>query len=266
MGRTIQLSIAGLTVSLTCEAKTLIGRLRERYRLFLTDEPADVHAVVRVAGNRRTSTLLDTGATFRDGLLYFTAPGYEGTIDVDAGRADLSISSQYPVEEIEYFLRVIYALLAFRQGGLLFHAAGIVRDGRGYLFFGHSGSGKTTVARVSAEYTVLNDDLVLIAPADSGWRVHATPFWNPTQVEPTRQDAPLTAMFRLVQNQQVFTEELSPSRAMAEMIANVPVIPDDPPRTPDLLTRCRRLLQSVPAYRLHFLPDDSFWHAVEDVA
>lgn len=266
MKRTIQLSIAGLTVSLTCEAKTLTGRLRERYRLFLTDEPADVHAVVRVAGSRRTSALLDTGTTFRDGLLYFTAPGYEGAIDVDAGRADLTISSQQPVEEIEYFLRVIHAVLAFERGGLLFHAAGIVRGDRGYLFFGHSGSGKTTVARLSAEYTVLNDDLVLILPADAGWRVHATPFWNPTQVEPTREDAPLTAMFRLVQNKQVFTEELRPSQAVAEVIANVPVIPDDPRRTPELLVRCRRLLRSVPAYQLHFLPDDSFWHAVEDVA
>lgn len=262
----IRLDIAGLTVALTCDEETFAGRLRERYRLFLTDQPADVQAHVRGAGRRRTSPLLDAGATFCDGVLHFTAPGYTGTIDVDAGRADLTISSQYPAEEIEYFLRVIYALLAFHQGGLLFHAAGIRRNGRGYLFFGHSGSGKTTIARLSTDDTVLNDDLVLILPADAGWRIYATPFWNPTQVAPTRQDAPLTAMFRLIQNQSVFTETLRSSQAVAEMISNVPVIPDDPQRTPDLLGRCRRLLRSVPAYRLHFLPDDSFWHAVAAVA
>lgn len=262
----IKLSIAGLIVGLVCDSEPFTGRLRQRYRLFLTDQPADVRATVRIAGSRRTSALLDTGTTFRDGLLHFTAPGYDGTVDVGAGQAELTISSQYPVEEIEYFLRVVYALLAFEEGGLLFHAAGIVRDGGGYLFFGHSGSGKTTVARLSSEYVVLNDDLVLISPAGAGWRIHATPFWNPSQVEPTRQDAPLTAMFRLIQNKQVFTEELRPSQAVAEMISNVPVIPDDPGRTLDLLSRCRHLLRSVPAYRLHFLPDDSFWHAVADVA
>ena len=67
-------------------------------------------------------------------------------------------------EEVEYFLRVIYALLVFQAGGLLFHAAGIVRDGQCYLFFGHSGSGKTTVARLSSTDLVLNDDLVVLIP------------------------------------------------------------------------------------------------------
>lgn len=262
----VRVSIAGLTVALTCDAETLTGRLRERYRLFRTDQPADIHASVRVAGSRRTSALLDTGTTFRDGVLYFTAPGYDGTIDVEAGRADLTISSQYPAEEVEYFLRVIYALLAFQRGGLLFHAAGIVRNGRGYLFFGHSGSGKTTVARLSADDVVLNDDLVLLMPAEDGWRAYATPFWNPSQVQPTRQNAPLAAMFRLIQSKEVSVETLRPSQAVAEIISNVPIIPDDPQRTPGLLVRSRELLRTVPAYRLYFLPDDSFWHAVASVA
>ena len=63
------------------------------------------------------------------------------------------------------FLRVTYALLLIRHGGFLFHSAGMIRNGCGYLFYGHSGSGKTTVSRLSQNHvTLLSDDLVAGPP------------------------------------------------------------------------------------------------------
>ena len=256
----LSLAIAGLRVELRCNDRGLADQLQARYRQYLASGTPHLTADVHWSGRSHSGYLADAGMTFADGTLHLAAPGYDGAVDVKQGRARLQLSSTDPASDVEYFLRVCIALLAFEHGALLFHAAGIARKGRGYLFFGHSGSGKTTVARLSPDDLVLNDDLVLLMPEEQGWVVHATPFWNPSQLSPTNPaSAPLAAMFRLMQAQEVRLEEMGQGEALAELVANVPVIPADPTRSHELLEVGRRLLRSVPAYRLHFLPDASFW-------
>lgn len=264
----LKIAVAGLTVEVICADASITAVLVERYRDFASKYPAHLEARVFIQGNRGLSSLLDTGVKFEHKVLRFTAQGYGGFIDAGAGKAELHLSSHHPVEEVEYFLRIIYALLAFENQGLLFHGAGIVRDGRAQLFFGHSGAGKTTAARVSEGHLVLNDDLVLLIPrrarqgTDKVWMVYGTPFWNPSQVKPSRQGAPAAGLFRLVQDKRVFLEPMRKGHALAELLSNVPVIPDDPDRNDALIVRCLDLLESLPAYRLHFLPDNSFWEVI----
>ncbi|HEY0607712.1 MAG TPA: hypothetical protein VGD58_32660 [Herpetosiphonaceae bacterium] len=261
------LSIAGLGITLHCGDPELAAALRQRYRDFPLDGEPLLTATITLAGRERAAPLYDPAISFDHGTLRFTTPSYTGTIDVQTGRAALTISSAYPLEDIEYFVRVIYALLAFRAGGLLLHGAGIVRGGRGYLFCGYSGSGKTTVARLSPDDQVLNDDLVVALPDGDRWLLYATPFWNPTQVRPSGiKCAPLIALLRLVQNTTVFLEPMGAGQALAEIIANVPVLPADPALSAALLLRGRQLLLAVPTYRLHFLPDPSFWPLVETLS
>ena len=259
------LAIADTAISLTCEPAGLGRAVAERYRDFVTDRPAALHLRVDYAGQERAHAMLDQGMCFVNGLLRFDAPGYVGTIDERAGTGHLSISSRQPVEEVDYFLRVAAALLIFRLGGFMFHAAGIVRDGRAYLYFGYSGSGKTTVSRLSHALgdTILNDDLLFLTPNAGGWTVHSSPFWNPTQVKPNGLDtAPLAGLFRLVQAKTVFTVPMQPGQAVAELVASVPVLGLDPGRTLAILARCQRLSREVPIHHLHFLPDASFWPVV----
>jgi hypothetical protein len=178
--------------------------------------------------------------------------------------AQLTVISPHPFEPIDYFLRAALALLAFEAGGVLFHAAGLARRSNGYAFFGHSGSGKTTVTRVSSEAVILNDDLVVLLPQAGRWLLCATPFTNPSQVRPAKPQAvPLAALYRLVQDQRVFVEPIDPAAAIAEVIASSPVVSADPDRAADLLARAERLVSVVPVQRLHFLPDPSFWAVVQ---
>lgn len=184
--------------------------------------------------------------------------------DLEAGSARMQLSERQPDIDIEYSLRMACALLALRQGGLLLHTAAVARHGQAVLFFGPSGSGKTTVARLSPHDTVLNDDLVLVLPTPAGWTVYATPFWNPTQVRPAgNYNAPLTALLRLVQAPAVSLEAADPACALADVLASVPVVVNSVAHGAQALAIVSRLLQTIPVYRLRFLPDDSFWQVVE---
>ncbi|MBS1250140.1 MAG: hypothetical protein MAG431_01730 [Chloroflexi bacterium] len=260
------LSIAGLRVAISCQPKTLNQKLQERYQVFLSEENAHLRAQIHLSGDLRPHPLLERGTRFEGDILHFTAPGFQGEIAPQRNMAHLQLSAAAPIEEIDYFMRVIYALLAFEAGGFLFHAAGIVREERAHLFFGPSGSGKTTVSRLSADDLLLNDDLLVLLPDRDGWETHGTPFWNPSQAPPARgrEHAPVTALFRLVQDKTVYLQKMNPAQALAEITGSVPIIPLSTQYLPTLLTRLETMLSATPVYYLHFLPDDSFWEVIRE--
>jgi len=259
----ISLAIANFSIRLNCHHPQLSEVLRRRYQDFPPLQNTKFDADVHWVGKQRQNALLDVSPEFRDGILYFSASGYEGFIDEQNGRGELTISSTQPVEEIDYYLRTVLALMAHAANGVLLHTAGIIRNSRAYLFFGHSGIGKTTVCQVSqADHIILNDDLILLLPLNHRWQAYGTPFWNPTQVQPSAQNAPVAGLFWLIQAPQVFTRPLGAAPALAALIANVPVIPQDPERSIALLEILAQIQRSIPISELHFLPDNSFWNVI----
>ncbi|HBY07432.1 MAG TPA: hypothetical protein DEH22_06470 [Chloroflexi bacterium] len=261
--QSVSVAIANLSVQLNCHHTQLAKVLNSRYQEFPAGQPANLNAEIRWVGNERHTALLDTEPKFSAGELKLCAPGYDGFINEKNGCGALTISSAQPVEEIDYYLRMAFALLAHAAGGVLLHAAGIVRDGQAYLFLGHSGSGKTTACRASqADHIILNDDLVLLLPETDHWQAYGTPFWNPTQVQPSAQSAPVAGIYLLVQSKQVFTRPITRGRGLAALISNVPVIPQDPLRSLRLFEILSQIQQITPVSELHFLPDNSFWNVI----
>lgn len=261
-----RLAIAQINLELHCDSALLAAQLRQRYMAFVGTAEPDlcVQLVWRkpVQLDKLPSPSQSHVFTFEQGKLSFSAPAYQGEVDVLASNAWLSLEAQSPLDGVEYFLRVIYALLLFEAGGVLLHGAGLVREQRAYVFFGHSGSGKTTASRLSKGVIVLNDDLVALLPVSPGWMVYATPFWNPTQVMPVPYAAPLAGLYRLVQAQRVWLEQISPAQAVAELTSNVPVISADVTRSERLVARCAQLAHQAGVKRLHFLKDDTFWEVL----
>jgi hypothetical protein len=254
--------VARLGMTLLCREPWLAAALRQRYADFSGSGETLFTAAITLEAPQRDAAFMMADLQFPGEQVRLTAPGYSGCIDLQHNSGRLALASAAPIEDVEYFIRVAYAALAFRAGGMMLHAAGIVRGGQCYLFFGHSGVGKSTVARLSQGDLGLNDDLVILLPEPEGWTVYATPFWNPSQVRPSPSSAPVAGLFRLVQAAQVKLDDLSPGQAMAELLANLPVISADPQRVAALIARCRSLIQAAPVQRLSFLPDASFWGAI----
>jgi hypothetical protein len=80
---------------------------------------------------------------------------------------------------VDCILRVLWATLLPRVGGMLVHSCGLRHAQVAVVFPGASGVGKTTLARKAPDADdVLSDELCVIRRADEGWRVHGTPFWG----------------------------------------------------------------------------------------
>lgn len=258
----VRLDIGGLGYDLECTDRGLAGWLKARCRYFPAESPKRLNASLNIERGEQTASLLQQPLRFVQGVLTWESPLCRGRIDPWQAWGSLTINSSQPQADAEYFLRAACALFSFENGGLLFHAAGVVRNEKAYLFFGHSGSGKTTVASFSPEGTVLNDDLVLLMPNQGIWWAYPTPFWNAADAPAPSSPAPLVGLYRLKQDRSVFLERMEPGVAVAEMLSNAPLISADASRSRELIQRCQAILAAVPAHALHFQTNDSFWRVI----
>lgn len=265
---TCKIIIAGIVIEISSENVHLIGCLRQRYLAFAGDGSPALKIVIRwqstSSGDRSEKPFFidQDSSSFEQGNLRFSSAAYQGEVDLKQACGWLQLQTASPMDGVEYFFRVAYALYLFEMGGILLHGAGLVRDGFAHVFFGHSGSGKTTISRLSKDVVVLNDDLVALRPSDHGWDVYATPFWNSTQVAPTSHAAPLAGLYRLVQDCRIWLEKVSAAQAVAELAASVPVVSSDPQRSKFLMERCLQLATLVGVKRLHFREDNTFWDVI----
>jgi hypothetical protein len=263
---TCTIQIGPLNFEICSAAPDLIARLLAAYPGFIIApvvEP-DVHLKVFVTGGDiRPLGAADPKIEREAARWVLTAPGFKGIL-ADDGCARLELSAAFPTLEVDLFLRIMVAVLALRRGGILMHTAGVVRDGRAYLFFGHSGSGKTTASRLSAPRQVLNDDLVLLLPEDGVWMAYGTPFTNPTQVPPSPGRAPLSGIYRLVQDPQVYIRPISSAVLMAELLSCVPILAVLPQEMPHVVQIEADIIQKIGGGYLHFRKDPSFWDVIPD--
>lgn len=258
----VTLSVGAGAVALRCPDAGLAERLGRRYAAFPADGPPRLSLTLDLVAPGR----LPAPPALSGVRAALAGPGSAAELDLAAGAGWLRAAPAQALAAVEELLRVAAAVLAFEAGGLLLHAAGLARAGRAFLFLGPSGAGKTTVARLAAGRRVLNDDLVAVLPAAGGWDVCATPFSNPTQVPPAGPGrAALAALLHLVQDTRVERRPLGPAAATAALVARAPLVALDPERGPALLRRARAIAAAAPCDELHFLPDQSFWAAVDPI-
>ena len=77
----------------------------------------------------------------------------------------------------ENFVRRLYSSLLLKNNGFLLHASGVISKGRGYIFTGVSGAGKTTAAKASKRNgLILSDEIVALRKTGNSWTLFGTPF------------------------------------------------------------------------------------------
>jgi len=126
-----------------------------------------------------------------------------------AGRLEISPSQQ----SFDSFLRTLYSWALLRGGGCMLHSAGIVKNGKAYIFLGKSGAGKSTLSklaaassrcpavqppsRLAAGIEVLSDEINLVRFEKGTFKVYGSPFWGEMRNEGRPGSWPLGGFFLL---------------------------------------------------------------------
>jgi hypothetical protein len=197
----------------------------------------------------------------RNNRIEFQSYFEEGWLEHSAGYGYLLMR---PKGEPENFLRVLYAWFCLENRALLLHAAGLIRAGRGYVFFGRSGSGKTTISALSRDQTVLSDDLVILKRLEDRVRVYGVPFrGNLPEAPRANMAADLNGLFSLVKDTDHRIGHVAPSDAVARLAACIPFVMTDPAAAARVMDICASIEDRVPVRALHFRPDADFWRVID---
>jgi hypothetical protein len=162
-------------------------------------------------------------------------------------KGDLAVLSFFPSDWL-----VIARVLADRQG-CMFHSSGVVLDGRGFLFVGHSGAGKSTMVKMLMDKAeILCDERIVVRKGQDGFRIHGT--WTHGEIPIfSSASAPLKAILFLKQSRE---NRVTPVHDKAQAIARLSACAFKPLATGDwwrnTLTFMEELIANVPCGMLEF--------------
>jgi hypothetical protein len=235
------LRIAGITLAVRCDDPRVPCRVTEPAARFAVDPaPADVVLDVHFLDRYtppRGPLLFDSGAVWRmydegnairidcRSPLFGDEPYKVATFDRDFTRGTIAIRADVfdePVDPLAYPLdELLIANLLGRGRGVELHGCGIIdRAGRGHLFVGQSGAGKTTTARLWGDDAkeIVSDDRVIVRDAGGVLTMFGTPWHGEAELS-SPASAPLAGIYLLVQATASELRTISHADAVARMFA-----------------------------------------------
>src|SRR3989339_41866 len=163
-------------------------------------------------------------------------------------KGEISSLTLFPTDQI-----LIARLLADREGCFM-HACGIVLDGKGLLFVGHSEAGKSTTSLMMKKYggQILCDDRIIIRKHSDGFKIYGT--WSHGDVpDISASSAPLNAIFLLEQSKKNEITLLTDKNAIFKKFVTCLIKPFE---TADWwekeLTLLEQIAKKIPCYRMLF--------------
>lgn len=176
-------------------------------------------------------------------------------------RADLRINMKSKIEAIILFLIDEVSKGIFKSASdLNLHASSVERHGKGYIFLGKSGSGKTTICGLSGDSGIIHDEVIITRKKKNNYFLFSPRFniKNPVSV----QSRKMNAIFFIRKSRYNRLKRMSLKESLKEGLehcrnhrfAHNPV---------PVYERLLNLFKNIPCYRLYFKKDPSFWKLID---
>ena len=158
-------------------------------------------------------------------------------------------------------LMLLFAFASARKGALEMHASVVMQDGKGYLFLGKSGTGKSTHSSLWLKHIpgseLLNDDNpILKLEADGSVRVYGSPWSGKTPCYKAK-DVPVGAVVRIRQAPENHIERLPGLQAYASLMASASSFRPFKELADGWHRTLEALSAQVPCFILDCLPDQA---------
>ena len=222
---------------------SILARGGERAVVFREPASAEVRYVARFRPGSRTVSVLCSPRL----------------LDSDQNDPALESPFRYPLDQI----LTMYALAG---RGFIVHSAGLVLGGRGLVFPGVSGAGKSTFARLAGARTgwlPLSDDRTVLRLQNDRPSVYGTPWPGEGRVAENRS-AMLAGLLFLEKGPGNEVRPISPAESLSRLFPVISIPWFDREVLPEALSACERIAETVPGAILGFRPEAGAAEAVEN--
>ena len=247
-GVPLQISIGGVPLSLFIQEAALREPASRRYREFAQNSENGL-PIVLTQPHEHAQSRVEFSYSLDDARLILGPELAEFH----------GVRHEYALDSL---LRILLTMVLLPQRGVLLHGATVVREGRAHIFFGRSGAGKSTVASLSPEGTVLTDEISLLRYSDGRWQAHGTPFWGEFRAAGINRLFPVAGLHLLHQANDDRAEPLSVKEALRALLPCVLFFTTEKRAHETLLATLMGLIQEVPCDRLHFRRSAEFWKVI----
>jgi len=251
-GRALQpfASACPSTPDLTLDTGTEVTPLpdyRELHSFEFTDADADCRFGADADGYLLEMTPRDGSAPARFRMAY------------GATTAQSDITPEHNPALFRFGAWTLFNIAALPHGAVAFHSSVIRYRGKGVLFLGESGTGKSTHTRLWREHIpgaeLLNDDSPIIRATEREAIVFGSPWSGKTPCY-RNESCPITAVVRLSQAPHNHIRRLRPIEAIGALLPSAPpAFARDERLSDDTCGLLSQLIAQVPVYHLECLPD-----------
>lgn len=191
-------------------------------------------------------TIFPYSGSARKAILIFTLTSIEWDLYLD-GIASVTDPLDYPLDGL-----ILYYLTAIR-GDIMIHASGINCEGKGYIFSGVSGKGKTTISRLwnEAGCRVIHDDRLIIRRVGNRYSMFNTPVYK----NDLPSDSVISAIFLIGHGSENQIVPLNGAASVSSLLANCIQHNWNPELIERLIGSVSKLSSEIPVARLFFKPD-----------
>jgi len=200
-----------------------------------------------------------------------SAPYKAAWFDSEFSQGEVVLVRRYfdeerPIYPLEYPLDELVMIHRLARGeGVEVHAVGLVDEsGRGHVFLGHSGAGKSTTARLwqaQSKAHILSDDRIVLRVQGGRIWMHGTP-WHGDAGIASPDCAPLSRLYLLEHARKAELFPVSRGRATAELLSRSFVPHHSPEGLQFTLRFLERVAEEVPCSVFRFTPDKSAVEAI----
>jgi hypothetical protein len=261
--RPVIVDVGGMAVELLTSERPLIDVLEERFGKFLNPsaDPVFRFEITLVPeGTFDVDADLQVGGRHGHWIMQRGDFHAEWNVADRRGRIRQTLNP-YAIDSV---LRIVHTLVLAADGGFLLHASSAVRGGCAYLFTGPSGAGKSTIVGLApADVTVLTDEISYVKRGPEGYVAFGTPFAGERSELGEPASAPVSALFQLGRGTETRRDRLDEAETVQTLMRNILFFADDRELTDRVLDTACDFARRVPAFRLHFAPDDRVWRTIQ---
>lgn len=160
-----------------------LNKINTKYKNFLSTRKPVFSFNVQIQERRQNP--FKPSISIKNNLLTITRGDFFCRMNMLTKKGTLVIARSW--RAFDSFLRTLYSYLLIQNNGFLIHSAGAVINGKGYLFIGKSGSGKSTICKIlqksevrcqKSEIKILTDELMPVRIMNGKAKIYPSPFWG----------------------------------------------------------------------------------------